>query len=250
MAIRFSIVGKNATTVSKVILQSTIEYLASDPLNLGIDSPFINLDLDFPLTTEIVSVGGKIANGEIHSILFTSNVTKSSTTLSMQGKQLGISVTFRGADQEITATNPEKVLEVQNKLVAIVNDLVRNIYVSNGLLDQSISMQHDIPYYFIPNITLNWKTVLAPHYYEEFWDREVLLRAPAYAVRELENGWIELQTYRDLHDPLSEESLAQVRKMACYLEKYHKQAWDSVWGAPQLYEGGDQRPGCKDCKYE
>lgn len=118
-------------------------------------------------------------------------------------------------------------------------------------LDQSISMRHDIPFYFIPNITLNWKTILSPEYYAEYWDREVLLKAPAFALKEYENGWIELQTYRDLLDPLSEESLGQVRKLACYLEKYHKQAKYGQAKRPHIYQDeAEYRPGCAECGYE
>lgn len=64
-----------------------------------------------------------------------------------------------------------------------------------------------------------WYHLVSPLGYERFYTQEDLLRAPAYSVRELEQGWIEIVSYADPWSYATRETQERIIALTHYLDQ-------------------------------
>jgi len=116
----------------------------------------------------------------------------------------------------------DKIIEYRDYMIALAVSLpnFKGLIGSTGSVQYDIQRNHDIPQEKSIFSLMSWLNVLSPLGYDSYYEKEDLLNAPFYDVKEVAPDIVMIQAYKDPFDLENEESLNFLRNGVEYLNKH------------------------------
>jgi hypothetical protein len=121
--------------------------------------------------------------------------------------------------KEVVLKKSAQMFEDYTVQLALETPQFKRVYGSQGAISAETQKKHSIEPEKSLFSYMSWLNVLSPLAYNEFYEKEDLLKAPFYRVEEIKKDIILIQAYKDPFDLENEESLNYLRKGVEYLNK-------------------------------